>query len=422
MSSNSLVRIAFILTASALAAIFTWSCAKPLPPIPTPSVQGIDPEVRDAIMTAYRQAVAEPASGRASGHFGMVLQAHSYFQKAELAYERAIRLEPKEFAWRYYSALALEQLSQPQEAVDAILGASSIRPDYAPAILKSGDLLFQMGRFNESAAAYESLLRPAAAGVPASAPALSGLARAKYAQQDIAAAGNLYRQATEAYPAFGAAYYGLALVARSRGCKDEEARYFNLAERHMDDRPPVADPLLSQVDALRTGVHYREQQAEQLLRSGKSEEGARLMEEILKRDPENFRALIGLLSLAQSSNRYDRELGTLYTTAKQISPQHHLIYSYYGFAMARQGRYDASAAALQKSVELEPDDAEAHIQLAKVLEKLNRPADAREEYRRALAARPSDRATPDVLVAKHGRPRPSPRSHPAVAAPRSSER
>src|SRR5579862_7434527 len=84
------------LTAVLLAALLAWSCTKPVPPVPTPSVEGAEEEVRSAILTAHRQALAEPNSGRASGHFGMVLQAHAHLQEAAAAYERAIRLEPKE--------------------------------------------------------------------------------------------------------------------------------------------------------------------------------------------------------------------------------------------------------------------------------------------------------------------------------------
>src|SRR5580704_6193779 len=156
------------LTVSILASLFLWSCAGPVPPLPTISVEGLDPEVRDVILTAQKQAVAVPASGQASGRLGMALQANSLSQPAMLSYQRAIRLEPKEFAWRYYLALVLQQMSQPEKALDALAGALRIRSGYAPAVLRQGDLLFQLARFKESAAAYQSVL----AQDPASAEAL----------------------------------------------------------------------------------------------------------------------------------------------------------------------------------------------------------------------------------------------------------
>src|ERR1043166_1676879 len=82
------------------AVLFAGSCAGPVPAVPTPSVEGFDAEVRDAILAAHRQAVSEPSNGQASGRLGMVLQAHALYPPAALAYQRAIRLEPDEFAWR----------------------------------------------------------------------------------------------------------------------------------------------------------------------------------------------------------------------------------------------------------------------------------------------------------------------------------
>jgi tetratricopeptide (TPR) repeat protein len=89
---------------------------------------------------------------------GMVLQAHALYQTAALCYQRAMRLEPKEFAWRYYLAVVLQQLSQPEQALASFSAALRLRSDYAPAVLRKGDLLFQLRGFRDSADAYKSVL------------------------------------------------------------------------------------------------------------------------------------------------------------------------------------------------------------------------------------------------------------------------
>src|SRR5690349_24161339 len=138
------------------AGVLVSSCNEPVPPIPNPSVEGFATDVKDAVLAAHKQAEAEPSKGSASGRFGMVLQAQALNEPAALAYQRAIRLEPKEFAWRYYLAVVLQQLSKPEQALDAISAALRIRPDYAPALLKRADLLFDLGRFQESGDSYEA--------------------------------------------------------------------------------------------------------------------------------------------------------------------------------------------------------------------------------------------------------------------------
>ena len=334
----------------------------------------------------------------------MVLQANSLNQPAVLSYERAIRLEPKEFAWRYYLALVLQQMSQPEKTLDALSGALHIRPGYAPAVLRQGDVLFQLARFPESTAAYQSVL----AQDPASAEALYGLARVKQAQGDMSAAEDLYRRACQAYPTFGAAYYGLATAGRSLGHEEESAKNFELAKRYTNDRPPGNDPLLGQVAQLSTGVSRRLEESNQLAKQGKMEEAAKMNEAILERDPENLSVLLNLLYLARFVARLDGQVETLDAKAIRIDPQNPLIYNHYGVVMLRQGKFDAAAAALRKSIELRPDYAEPHKWLGEVLERQNRPAEAIEQYQRALAAEPDDRPVQmklwwDLIIQNRGR-------------------
>ena len=377
-------------TASIFAALLLVSCAGPVPPVPTVSVEGFDPEVHDAIVAARQAAAAQPESGQASGRLGMALHAHALYPPAALAYERAIRLEPREFSWKYYLALVQQQLSQPEKALDSFTAALRIRTGYVPAMLKRGDLLYQLARFKESGEEYESVL----AQDSSSAEALYGLARVKYAAKDLSAAEELYRRACQSYPSFGAAYYGLGLVSKSKGNEAESIKYFEQAQRFTTDRPPVADPVFNQMAELATGVYYHLAQGDQLAHKGQMEQAARLNEEMLKRDPENFTFVLNLLYLARFLDRFDDgELENLYATAKRLDPQVPLIYDYYGAALARQGKNDAAAAAFRKAIELNPDYGEAHAWLAEILENQNRPADAIDHYQRALATQSSDRET-----------------------------
>jgi tetratricopeptide (TPR) repeat protein len=362
-----------------LLALALVACSTPIPPVPSVSVDGLDPEVRDAILTAHRQAAADPSSGQASGRLGMVLHAHAIYPPALLAYERAIRLEPKEFAWRYYHALVVWQLSGPAKAEKPLSDALRLRPAYAPALLKKGDLLYQLGRFKESGEAYKSLLTED----PASAAALYGLARVKYAQGDVSAAEDLYSRACHAYPTFGAAYYGLALTERSLGNGTEASKDFDLAQRYSGDMPPVADPLGEQVAALETGAYYHLAKGDQLAKKGKMEEAAQLNEQMLERDPDDFGVLLNLLYLARFVERLAGHADALYSKARQINPQVPLVYDYYGAVLAREGKFEPAAAAFHKALELKPDDSEAHAALGEILEAQNRPEQAIEQYRQA---------------------------------------
>ena len=373
---------------SALAALSAWSCAAPVPPVPTLSVGGLDPEVRDAILTARTQAVAQPKNGHASGRLGMVLEANTLYPAAELAYRRAIRLEPKEFAWRYYLTLTLQQESKLEEALDAVSVALSIRPSYTAAVLKRGELLFKLGRLQESIATLESLL----AKDPNSASTLYALARVRYAQENFSAAEDFYRKACQAYPTFGAAYYGLALAQKRLGHQAESAKNFALAEQYNGGGPPVEDPQLNEMAQLATGLDTRVVQADQMLHLGQLQEASRLFQEVLKRDPNNLDSMLNVLYLAPLVGQPSgEEVESIYVRARRINPQIPKLYLFYGSALAGQGNFDAAVTAAKKAIELKPDYAEAYVFLGGMMEKRNLPAQAVEDYRLALAAQPSFR-------------------------------
>jgi tetratricopeptide (TPR) repeat protein len=361
-----------------------------VPPLPVLQVDALDADVRSAIQTARGEAEAAPKSAQAAGNFGMVLQAHTLYQPAVLAYQRAIRLDPQEFAWSYYEALALELLSQPEPALKAIGEALRIHPDYTPAILKRGELLFKLGRFQESDAALEPLL---AKGPQANAAeTLYNLARVKYALGDFAAAEDLYRRACQAYPNYGAAWYGLAVTGRRLGHQEDATKNFQLAESYKNQNPPPEDQLYEQMLKLATGIENRLAQAKQMMAHGQYEQAAQLYKQVLKRYPDNPDCLVNLLYIAQYPHQATpEEVETLYADARRVSPALPQVYLYYGTALAGEGKFDGAVAAINKAIELKPDDAEAHTWLADVRERQNQPLKAIEQYRAAVALQPSSR-------------------------------
>ena len=375
-------------TLAALLAMFHVSCARPIPPVPSVSLDGLDADVRVAIEKAHAESVAEPKSGQASGRFGMVLEAHTLYLPAALAFERAIRLDPKQFAWRYYLAIAQEYAAQPEQALAAVSDALRLRPDYTPAVLKRGALLLKLGRFQESDAVLEPLL----AHNPGSAETLYTIGRLKFAQGDFATAENLYRRATEAYPTYGAAWFGLAEAGRRLGHKEESEKNYRLAESYKDRNPPSEDELLHQVLKLATGIENRLAEAKRLMDRRQFDEASRIYKEVLKGHPDNPDCLVNLLYMAQFPNQSSpEEVEALYATASRVSPDVPQVYLYYGTALASQGKYGPAAAAIEKGIALKPDDGEAQAWLADVMMRQHRPAQAIEHYRLALAVEPSFR-------------------------------
>ncbi len=372
-----------------LAALVQFSCAKSIPPVPSVPLNGLDADVRSAISKARDEAVAQPKSGQASGRLGMVLEAHQLDQAAVLAYQRAVRLDPKEFAWRYYLALSLQQTGQLDQALAAVSDGLRIRPDYAPAILERGELLLKLGRFEESSAAIAPLL----ASNPDSPLALYDLGRVKFAQQDFAAADGFYRRATLAYPRYGAAWFGLAESSKRLGRSAEAEKDYQLAESYKDQTPPAGDTLLADVQKQRTGIESRLRRAKALLDRKQFDRAAELYRQVLQQYPDNIDSLVNLIYIAQYPNQSSpQEVEDLYARARAANPQLAELYVYHGTALAAQGKYDAAVAEIEKALQLKPNNSEAHAWLADIRERQNRRADAIEQYQLAVAEQPDFRA------------------------------
>jgi tetratricopeptide (TPR) repeat protein len=379
----------FALSCALLAALLDFSCQKPIPPVPSVSLNSLDGDVRSAIQKAHDEAVAQPRSARASGDLGMVLQAHTLYQPALLAYQRAIRLDPKDFAWQYYLAVSLRQTGQLDQALATVTDALRLRPDYSPAVLERGELLLKLGRFPESGAAIEPLVKQD----PDSPLALYDLGRVKFSQQDFAAAADLYRRATQAYPKYGAAWFALAEANKRLDHRPEAEKDYQFAESYKDDHPRANDPLMAEVEKRATGIQSRLTLAKSLQDARQFDRAVALYREVLKQYPDNLEALVNLLYIAHFPNQSTpQEAEELYTRARAANPQYPQVYLYHGTVLAAQGKFDPAVAEIQKAIQLKPNDAEAHAWLADVREQQHRTADAIDQYQIALSQQPDFRA------------------------------
>lgn len=376
--------IGIVLAAALLAA----RCSKPVPAIPQITLDGLDTDVRGAIVKARDQALAEPKSAEASGALGMVLEAHTLYQPAVPAYQRAAGLDPKEFSWHYYLALCLEKTGQLDASLASLDAGLRIRPDYKPAILKKSELLLKQGRFNESAA----VLSPFVEQNPNSPQGLYFLARVKLAGHDFAAADDLYRRATQAYAQFGSAWFGLGETSKRLGRNAESEKDYQLAELYKDHNPPLDDELYAQMAKLATGIENRLIEAKRLMNRREFDRASQIYREVLTRYPDNLDCLVNLLDIAQFPNQATPEqVEELYRKAHAVNPQLMEVYMYHGTALAAEGKYDEAASELNKAIELKPKSSEAHAWLADVRERQHKLGEAIDEYKIAIAEQPDFR-------------------------------
>jgi tetratricopeptide (TPR) repeat protein len=249
-------------------------------------------------------------------------------------------------------------------------------------------LLLKLGRFPESAAVLEPFLTR-----NSNSPlALYFLGRVKFAQQDFAAADDLYRRATQAYPTFGSAWFGLGETSKRLGHNADTEKDYQLAETYKDHNPPGGDVLYAQMMKLATGIENRLMEAKKLMNKRELDRSSHIYKEVLKQYPDNLDCLVNLLDMARFPNQATpEEVEDLYQRARAVSPQLPEVYMYHGTALAAQGKLDAAAAEIEKAIGLKPNNAEAHAWLGDVRGRQRRPAEAIEQFRIAVDQQPDFR-------------------------------
>ena len=363
---------------------FDISCARPVPPVPSFHSLVLTPTFALRLRRLATRPLRSPGAGKLRDASVWCSKHTRFISRPRSPFNGPFVWTPKnshgDIIWRSRE----EYASRPEQALAAVSDALRIRPDYTPAVLKRGALLLKLGRFQESDAVLEPLL----AQNPDSAETLYTLGRVKFAQGDFTAAEDLYRRACEAYPTYGAAWFGLAETERRLGHTAESDKDYRVAESYKDRIPPSEDELLREVRKLAIGIENRLAEAKRLMDRRQFDEASRIYKEVLTGHPDNPDCLVNLLYMAQFPNQSSpEEVEALYATASRVSPNIPQVYLYYGTALASQGKYDAAVAAIEKGISLKPDDGEAQAWLADIMMRQHRPAQAIEHYRLALAGR-----------------------------------
>ena len=212
-------------------------------------------------------------------------------------------------------------------------------------------------------------------------------------QQGVAAhnAGNLkeaeriYRAVLQTQPEHPSANHNLGLIAISANQIEAALSLFKTA---LNVNSNVEQFWISYIDALVRA--QRPIDAKQAIKKAKKKGlDTKKLNTLLsqsKREPDNKMPsdaqLISLLELYQRGRFDDAE--KLSISIIQKFPKHQFAWKVLGLVCKQTGRLIESLTAMKKSVELEPQDAEAHSNLGNTLKELGRLEDAGSSYKQAI--------------------------------------
>ena len=381
-----------MLGAALLGAWIQVACGPPQPGAgKLPELPGIDLDsfaaaTRSKLQAAYQAAQAKPNNARAVGNLGMFLQAHEQFGLAGQCYQRAWRLAPESFRWRYYLGITEFRQGKNDQALKTFQAARGLRPDYEPLLVRLAEVHFSNGEFDQSREWYARAIE----ADPESAEARYGLGRVLAAQGDSRQALPHLMKAVELAPDFGAAHYELAILYRDLGDEENSRPHLQLYEQHQTAAPPPNDPLIGDISRLKDTARDHLNAGVEFEAGGQMEAAIREHERALEIDPKLSQAHINLLILYGRAGELDKATAH-YQAASKSNPNQADLHYNYGVLAFDQQRFKEARTAFEAALEINPNYAKAHNNMGQMLEMDRRFDEALDHYAKAVENQPTYR-------------------------------
>jgi len=320
-----------------------------------------------------------PDSSDAWGKLAMNLDAADLRKESIAAYLEAASLDPSDFRWPYFRAIALSQMGS-EESILWFERAYKTKPDYVPLIVNYADALFRYGKIDQAAEKYKQ----AFLYDPKAAHAYFGLAQISFSQGNLQTARTQLQKAFESDPSYGEACNLLATVCR-RMNDANCAGQTSAAAKDLPKKNQLIDPIYAQVGQEgESSLWHRARGAEYMKQKSYDAAIAEFQKAIqirpdVQTQEDLAQALISAGKYSEAVNQY-----------QSIVHDHPTARNYFGLALAyaKMGSYDRAEESFRRTIEENPDFAEAYFNLAVLFAKTGRLPETIENLRQAVRVNP----------------------------------
>jgi tetratricopeptide (TPR) repeat protein len=324
--------------------------------VPT-NLSQFDPNVIALVEQQMKQIDSQPRDAASYAELGMIYEANMLWPDASRAYAVAVDLEPTSIWWRFHLAVATRTAGDSEEALRLLRELADEYPELAPAQQRLGEALTEAGELADAAVAYRHVIELQ----PGSPEGYHGLGEVRLLQRDYAAARELLEQAVALAPRYRGSRYALGLAYRGLGLLDDAQRELALG---VDALPRyLTDPLASQIRDYAVNLPARRNKAAALLRGGRPDQAALLLEQVLKEQPGNATDLNNLAIAYMRMQRFDEARARL-EEAQQIAPEKFSSWLNLSSLAIRTGDPGAAVVFAEGAVERAPTMPQTHVALA----------------------------------------------------------
>ncbi len=310
----------------------------------------MEQRVADKIRRLHEEVRNKPDSAAAWGKLGMTLDVHGLNQEAIRCYKKAADLDPNDFRWAYFCAIALKENGS-SESLQWFQTASQQKPDYLPLQLRLARALFDAGMLKESESHFVQAIQFA----PNSADAYVGRTQIAMQRNELQAAIQFAEKAVELNPKQVEAYNLLAALYR-RSQESTKASEALERARALPQKSAFSDPVYSALVAEGESAFWYRTRGRTYMDAGLYLLALREFKTALELH-EDADAYDHLGTALQRLGKWE-EAVLNHKKAIAMSPGYLRFYNL-GIAYGRLNRIPEAIGAFQNSIRMKPENAEA---------------------------------------------------------------
>lgn len=328
-------------------------------------------------------AVAQE-SAAARYNRGVKLYQEGKLDEAQTEFEAVLAADAKDTETMVWLALIALGRDHASKAAELLTQAATLKPEDDLIQNNLGSAYLALGQLDDAVAAF----RKAAALAPKNADAQYNLGVALAKKDDVDGAIAAYQAALANDPRRAAAHHNLANMLKGKGRLDEALQHYREARQLQPET-----------------VLYLVNYGLALWDAGQTAEATQEFEAAAQADGGNFAAQLHRGMGYLKSGRIDDAVAALEAAAALNAEDYALQFSL-GLAYGRQGNEDAyrkAVAAYQHALQLKPGEADTLTNLGWCYLQLNDLANAEEQFKAAVAAKPDMLLAYNNLAVLYGR-------------------
>ncbi len=348
--------------------------------VPHPQLSRLEPAAGEQILEARKRlesmAQARDVTGeklsQAYGEMGKLYHVQDFLGAAQACYLNAQLLAPGAFRWSYYLGPIYKNKGEIEKSIASYERALQIRPKNIPALLGAAGGHLSLNRY----ALAQPLFEQALAVDESCAPALVGMGKIASSKRNTEEAIQYLEAALALQPNANSIHYLLAMSYRRQGNLGKARAHFQRVAmlermRRGHATPGYPDPLLQDLDALKTGWRLHWTRGIRAFGKGRFAEAANQFRAAIALDPKNP---IPRTDLGSALARLGDLEGAAqqYAVALRVSPGNPMLHYHLGTTLMGLHADEDAAEHYQAAIRSNPGFKEAHFQLANLLMRLRR--------------------------------------------------